>query len=52
MVGMETAEYPAEKGAKVSVLEMLPDICSDMGTTRKICMGEEIRNPALSRLHP
>lgn len=47
MVGMETAEYLAEKGAKVSVLEMLPDICSDMGTTRKICMGEEIQKSGI-----
>ncbi len=42
MVGMETAEYLAEKGAKVTVLEMLPDFCADMGSTRKICVTESI----------
>ena len=26
---------------------MLPDICSDMGTTRKICMGEEIQKSGI-----
>ena len=47
MVGMETAEYLAEKGAKVTVLEMLPEICSDMGTTRKICMGEAVQESGI-----
>lgn len=42
MVGMETAEYLAEKGAKVTVLEMLKEFCADMGSTRKICVTEHI----------
>ena len=42
MVGMETAEYLAQKGAKVTVLEMLKDFCADMGSTRKICVTESI----------
>lgn len=42
MVGMETAEYLAEKGAKVTVLEMLKEFCADMGHTRKICVTESI----------
>lgn len=42
MVGMETAEYLAAEGAKVTVLEMLPDFCADMGSTRKICVTESI----------
>ena len=42
MVGMETAEYLAEKGAKVTVLEMMKEFCADMGTTRKICVTESI----------
>ncbi|MDY4195533.1 MAG: FAD-dependent oxidoreductase [Bariatricus sp.] len=42
MVGMETAEYLAEKGVKVIVLEMLKEFCADMGTTRKICVTENI----------
>ena len=42
MVGMETAEYLAQKGAKVTVLEMLDEFCADMGSTRKICVTESI----------
>ena len=42
MVGMETAEYLAEKGAKVTVLEMMKEFCADMGSTRKICVTESI----------
>lgn len=42
MVGMETAEYLAEKGVKVTVLEMMKDFCADMGSTRKICVTESI----------
>lgn len=35
MVGMEVAEYLSEKGAKVTVLEMMKEFCADMGSTRK-----------------
>lgn len=42
MVGMETAEYLAEKGCKVTVLEMLPEICADLGSTRKISVMENV----------
>ena len=42
MVGMETAEYLAEKGVQVTVLEMLPEICADLGQPRKICVNENI----------
>ena len=42
MVGMETAEYLAEKGARVTVLEMMDAFCADMGSTRKICVTESI----------
>lgn len=42
MVGMETAEYLAERGAKVTVLEMMKEFCADMGSTRKICVTEHI----------
>lgn len=42
MVGMETAEYLAAEGSKVTVLEMLPEFCADMGSTRKICVTESI----------
>ena len=42
MVGVETAEYLAEKGASVTVLEMLPEICADLGAPRKICVNESV----------
>lgn len=42
MVGMETAEYLAEKGCGVTVLEMMKEFCMDMGDARKICVTESI----------
>lgn len=42
MVGVETAEFLAAEGAKVTVLEMLPDICMDMGQPRKVCVMESV----------
>ncbi|MDI9490696.1 MAG: FAD-dependent oxidoreductase [Bacillota bacterium] len=42
LVGMEAAEYLAEKGADVTVLEMLPEICGDLGDLRKICVNENV----------
>ena len=39
---MEVAEYLSEKGAKVTVLEMMKEFCADMGSTRKICVTEQI----------
>lgn len=47
LVGMEAAEYLADKGAKVTVLEMLDAVCSDMGRTRKICVGEHIQQAGI-----
>jgi len=42
LVGIETAEYLAAKGVKVTVLEMLPEIAADLGQPRKICVNENI----------
>lgn len=42
LVGMEAAEYLADKGCQVTVLEMLPEVCADIGSVRKICVMEEI----------
>ncbi len=42
MVGLETAEYLAERGCKVTNLEMLKEYCADMGSARKICMMEKV----------
>lgn len=43
MVGMEVAEYLAERGCKVTDLEMLKDYCMDMGSARKFCVTEAIQ---------
>ncbi len=42
MVGMEVAEYLAEKGCTVTDLEMMKEFCADMGMARKICVQESI----------
>lgn len=42
MVGVEAAEFLAEQGCKVSVIEMLNDFCMDLGTTRKACVAEQV----------
>ena len=42
MYGVETAEYLAAKGVKVTVLEMLPEIAADLGQPRKICVNENV----------
>ena len=42
LVGVETAEYLAAKGVKVTVLEMLPEIAADLGQPRKICVNENV----------
>ncbi|MDO4467527.1 MAG: FAD-dependent oxidoreductase [Bacillota bacterium] len=42
LVGCEVAEYVAEKGCKVTILEMLPQIASDLGSVRKTCVMESI----------
>lgn len=42
LVGAETAEYLAERGCNVTIIEMLPEICADLGPTRKISVMENI----------
>lgn len=42
MVGMEVAEYLAERGCKVTDLEMMKEYCADMGMARKACVMESI----------
>lgn len=42
MVGMEVAEYLAERGSKVTDLEMMKEYCADMGMARKFCVDESI----------
>lgn len=42
MVGMEVAEYLAERGCKVTDLEMMKEFCADMGAARKTCVTESV----------
>lgn len=42
LVGLETAEYLADKGCKVTVIEMLEGLGTDLGTTRKVCVMENL----------
>lgn len=42
MVGMEVAEYLAERGCQVTDLEMMEEYCADMGMARKFCVTESI----------
>ncbi len=35
LVGLEVAEYLREKGATITILEMLPEVAADLGDTRK-----------------
>lgn len=42
MVGMEVAEYLAERGCKVTDLEMQKAFCADLGDARKTCVTESI----------
>jgi NADPH-dependent 2,4-dienoyl-CoA reductase/sulfur reductase-like enzyme len=42
MVGIETAEYLAEKGKKVAIAEMLPKIGLDMGLTQRLAHWRRI----------
>jgi 2,4-dienoyl-CoA reductase-like NADH-dependent reductase (Old Yellow Enzyme family)/thioredoxin reductase len=42
MVGCETAEYLAEKGSKVEVVEMLPDVGIDMEPFSKVFLMERL----------
>jgi NADPH-dependent 2,4-dienoyl-CoA reductase/sulfur reductase-like enzyme len=42
MVGIETAEYLAEKGKKVAIVEMLPKIGLDLGLTQRLAHWRRI----------
>jgi 2,4-dienoyl-CoA reductase (NADPH2) len=43
-VGAETAEFIAEKGGKVTVIEQLPVICPDMGTSARYATCEALKD--------
>ena len=42
LVGLEVAEYLAERHNKVTVLEMLDEVGKDLGPSRKICVMDAI----------
>ena len=42
LVGLEVAEYLAEKGKNVTIVEMLDEIGKDLGQLRKIAVNESI----------
>lgn len=42
LVGLEVCEYLAEKGCKVTVLEMMKECGADLGMARKICVQESL----------
>ncbi len=42
LVGLEVAEYIAEKASKITVVEMLDQVAKDLGDLRKICVMESI----------
>ncbi|MBQ6408389.1 MAG: FAD-dependent oxidoreductase [Butyrivibrio sp.] len=48
LVGIETAEYLAEKGCKITVLEMLDQYCADMGMARRYCVEEQIAKDGIN----
>lgn len=42
LVGLEVCEYLADKGCKVTVLEMMKECGADLGMARKICVQEAL----------
>ncbi len=42
LVGTEAAEFAAAKGCRVTIVEMLPQIASDLGSVRKTCVLENV----------
>jgi 2,4-dienoyl-CoA reductase-like NADH-dependent reductase (Old Yellow Enzyme family)/thioredoxin reductase len=43
-VGAETAEFIAERGGKVTLIEQLPVICPDMGASSRYAMCEALKD--------
>lgn len=42
LVGLEVAEYLAEQGSKITVVEMQDGVAKDLGQLRKICVMESL----------
>lgn len=47
LTGMEAAEYLRDKGANVTVVELLPDICNGMGAIRKAVVTMKLKESGI-----
>lgn len=50
LVGLEAAEYLAERGVPVTVLEMLDEVGADLGQLRRICVLEALADEGVEQL--
>lgn len=50
LVGLEVAEDIAEKGGKVTVIEMLDEVGKDLGSFRKVCVLENLQTAKISTM--
>ena len=50
LVGLETAEFLADRGNDVSVIEMLGKLGADLGPMREICVTEAMDSSQIKRL--
>ena len=50
LVGLEAAEYLAERGTPVTVIEMLDEVGTDLGQLRRICVLEALADEGVEQL--
>jgi len=50
LVGLEAAEVIAEKGGKVTVIEMLDEVGKDLGSFRKVCVLENLQSAQINTM--
>ncbi len=50
LVGLEAAEYLAERGVPVTVVEMADEVGADLGQLRRICVMEALADEAVEQL--
>ena len=50
LVGLEAAEYLAERGTPVTVVEMLDEVGADLGQLRRICVLEALADEGVEQL--
>lgn len=51
LVGLETAECLLHEGCTVTIVEMLPEMAADLGTTRKIIVMENLYTAGVTMLN-